>query len=347
MRKPLLIATAVLLFTALNGCGVDQQTEVSPAFYHWKTRFELSPSAEQLRRQLNSDRLYVKFFDVDWDYKLKTPVPMAEVIWSSKPTPSAEIIPTIFITNRVLKELPIQEIPGLANNIAEKMDALLPQSGWKNIDELQMDCDWTAGTRDHYFRLLKELKSILSAQQIKLSATIRLHQIKYPEQTGVPPADRGMLMFYNMGDLSQWEEPNSILNLEKARPYLTGLADYPLPLDLALPLFHWGVIFRDGEMIRLINQLNERQLSDRERFYPLGEKRYEVVRHTFLDGTFLYQGDFIRLEGVDTSALLQAAQLLKDYPWPRAFHLSFYHLDSTTQQQFSARFLEKIVEEFK
>jgi len=111
-----------------------------------------------------------------------------------------------------------------------------------------------------------------------------------------------MLMYYNMGEVRAWEESNSILNLEAAEPYLNGKA-YPLPLDLALPLFRWGVVFREGKMIRLINNLSAEALADRTRFFPMTPDRYEVQKGTFLQGHYLYQGDFIRLEAVQPAAL--------------------------------------------
>jgi len=102
MMKALRIIIAILVFTTLSSCGVDQPSTAAPAFYHWKTHFRPSTDSEQLRQRINSDRLYVKFFDVDWDYKSKAPIPLAEVIWQSEPTAQTEIVPTVFITNRVL-----------------------------------------------------------------------------------------------------------------------------------------------------------------------------------------------------------------------------------------------------
>ena len=45
-----------------------------------------------------------------------------------------------------------------------------------------------------------------------MSATIRLHQVKYRADTGVPPVDRGMLMAYNLLPPDQAGERSSILD---------------------------------------------------------------------------------------------------------------------------------------
>ena len=79
-----------------------------------------------------------------------------------------------------------------------------------------------------------------------LSATIRLHQVKYYKQAGIPPVDRGMLMFYNMGKLNALTAENSIYNSNDAAGYIETVDDYPLKLDLALPAFSWAVHFRNS-----------------------------------------------------------------------------------------------------
>ena len=338
----------ILLITlfSLAACSYKGESIVSPAFYHWKTKVQINPTEKDIVNTLNVERLYIKFFDVDWDTKYQNAIPLAIMEWDASIDKSTEIVPTIFITNRVFQQLPIQNVPSLAKKIEDKITELLKQTQLKNIPEIQIDCDWTQSTQAPYFRLLSELKESFSSQGILLSATIRLHQIRYPQQTGIPPVDRGMLMFYNMGEVQQWEESNSILNLEKAAPYLSGLDSYNLPLDLALPLFRWGVLFREEAMIRLINGMDNTWLEDRSRFYPLGDNRYEVVQNTFVDGTFLYEGDYIRLEGVDSTQLTQAVEMLNTYAWPRHLHLSFYHLDSSVIAPFSVSFLEQLIERF-
>lgn len=331
-----------LFLVLLTGCQPTPSGSLSPAFYHWKTQFAPAPSEVQLLDSLAVRRLYVKFFDLAWDERAQAPQPTAFVELPQPFSYDYELVPTVFITQQVFLRLPIQRVDGLAQRVADKLlemgtDAQLPP-----FREVQMDCDWTDSTREAYFRFLQTLGDLLQEHQVRLSATIRLYQAKTPQKSGVPPVDRGMLMVYNVGDVKQWEEPNSILNIEKAKPYLSRLQTYPLPLDLALPLFRWGVLFREGEMIRLLNNLDAEQLTDRTRFFPMTAQRYEVQQNTFLDGTFLYQGDFIRLEAVDTALLHQVMDLLADYPWPADGYLSYYHLDSAVVAGFDYGMLERV-----
>ena len=69
--------------------------------------------------------------------------------------------------------------------------------------EIQLDCDWNSSTQKKYFNLIEEMKLYPTWENIVWSATIRLHQLKYPKQTGVPPVNKGVLMFYNMGNFLQ------------------------------------------------------------------------------------------------------------------------------------------------
>ncbi|MCB9302296.1 MAG: hypothetical protein H6566_16770 [Lewinellaceae bacterium] len=331
----------------LLSCSRPREREVYPAFYHWQTRLELSPGERTLADSLGARRLYVKFFDVDWDGAFGEPAPLAEVQLAPATYTGLEVVPAVFITNRSLEQLPMEGVARLAANIIDHIFVLAEADSSLQLREIQLDCDWTAGTREVYFQLLRLMGEKLEARGVSLSATIRLHQLRYPERTGVPPVKRGMLMFYNMGSLEDWAEPNSILNLKKAEPYLQGFADYPLPLDLALPLFHWGVLYREGRMIRLINNLEEGQLADRARFQLLGPGRYQVVQGTFLDGYYLYEGDLIRLESVDAGLLQQAARRLQRLPWGPEMTLAFYHLDSTAVRAFKIADLAQLEEAFR
>ncbi|MCB9265189.1 MAG: hypothetical protein H6558_09210 [Lewinellaceae bacterium] len=330
----------------LLSCQPPKERITLPAFYHWQTRLELSAPERQLMKQLGARRLYAKFFDVGWDPELQAPVPLAQVELAPETYAGLELVPTIFITNRTLERLPPDQVPGLAEKIQDKIFSLAAQDSSLHIREVQLDCDWTAGTREAYFGLLENLKEKLEARHVRLSATIRLHQARFPERTGVPPVDRGILMFYNMGQVQQWEEPNSILNLEAAEPYLDGYEAYPIPLGLALPLFRWGVIFRDGEMIKLVNNLSEERLAQSPKFKAIAPGRYEVVEGTFLEGHYLYPGDRIRLEAIAPEQLFAAADRLRRLPWPDTLEVVFYHLDSVVVERYQVALLDSLVKRF-
>ncbi len=334
-----------LLFL-FNNCQ-SKEIEITPAFYHWQTKLHLSEYEKAYLSNLSSQKIYPKFFDVDWDFNQQKPIALASLIVSDELPKALILVPTVFITNRTLVQLSTDELPDLANKIVQKLTnqiALFPNT---TIQEIQFDCDWTQSTKSNYFELLALLNQAFKPKGIRLSATIRLHQIKYAQKTGVPPVERGMLMYYNMGNVQKETTNNSILDNTIGAKYLSQLADYPLPLDLALPLFQWGVLFRNNKMIKLLNQLTASELRDSQRFMKIDKNHWEVIKSTYLNGIYLYKNDHIRLEKSELPDLEVAADLLQKQLKIDNRTIAFYHLDSTLIQQFEVVDLKAIIGKFE
>ncbi len=117
----------------------------------------------------------------------------------------------VFIRARALGHLDGPATAALAENIWRKVSEMVPRLG-RRSGELQFDCDWSDATRDRFFALLTAVGERARPAGITLSATIRLHQVKYRERTGVPPVERGMLMFYNMGRVDAAPGTNAIFD---------------------------------------------------------------------------------------------------------------------------------------
>lgn len=331
--------TPYLFLLMLAGC---QKPETAPerAFYHWETRLDLQAQELEYLQKLRVKTLYVRFFDVDLE--AGSPVPLAEVQIASVP-PGLRIVPAVFITNRTLQETGPDGARLLAEKIVNKVSGIGQALGEYGIGELHVDCDWTAGTRDRYFALLDEIRSRTRPLGWRLSVTLRLHQWKYAKRTGVPPADLAILMCYNTGDLGRWEETNSILDKEALRPYLDNVKPYPLPMGIALPAFRWGIIFRDGRLVRLIHGLEAAALRDPQRFGEIGVNRFVVKKNTYLDGHYLYQGDRIRLERGDAKTCAAAARLLR--PALRkspAKVIAWYHLEPSLPKRMPYASTEEV-----
>ncbi len=333
------LAACVLLLA----CSSERNQATHLAFYHWQSRLDVSKQEEAYLEALAVKKIYVRFFDVDWDEERRDVVPLAELELGRLPDDTLHIVAVIFITNRTLLKIAGEELPRLSARIRKKIRQhwrRLPKS--YSLKQIQLDCDWSGQSQQAFFKLIELLKKDFSRDSLQISATIRLHQLKYPKRTGVPPADRGMLMYYNMGELERPDERNSILDNKVGKSYLQNTASYPLPLDLALPLFRWGVVFRDGRMIRLIHELGPEMLADSSRFLKTSSQRYELVKSTYLQGHYLYEGDFIRLESVSYADLEEAARLIGPQMPPLAYDLTFYHLDSAIINRYSHESLLQI-----
>lgn len=290
----------------LVGCEAAPATSGEPTinFYHWTTELDPDTTARQLLDSFQSDRLYVKAFDVDAQagrlvYSAR--VKMRDTIG----LPS--LVPVIFITNAALRQTSSAQILPLARQLCAEAEQLFGTG----FTEWQIDCDWTAGTQVRYFALLRAVQNLRPRKT--LSCTVRLHQYRDRKTQGVPPVPRATLMAYNVGDLNAWETPNAIYDPAVVKVYLAGQPPYPVPLDLAVAVFDWAAVYRREQLAYLINEPDRKQLADTSRFLPLGINRYRVIRSTYLEGVYLYAGDKIRCEGVFPEQLGAQAVLQKYY----------------------------------
>lgn len=135
---------------------------------------------------------------------------MADISFSSLVPAQTKIVPVVFITNQTLENIDTTATKLLAFKISKRIQGIITTNQLPTPEEIQIDCDWTGGTREKYFLLLTELQKFPLFQNTIWSATIRLHQVKFMENTGIPPVDRGMLMFYNMGNIEDINTPDSI-----------------------------------------------------------------------------------------------------------------------------------------
>ena len=216
-----------------------------------------------------------------------------------------------------------------------------------DIREIQFDCDWTEKTADNYFKLLNDVKELLKPQDIRISATIRLHQFKYPSKTGVPPVNRGMLMLYNISNPTQYGNINSIFDFNKAKEYFTSGKSYSLPLDIALPAWSWCLVYRNHEFYQIENGLDERDLKELSFLKPAPNHFYQVTADTVYRDLFLRPGDEIKAEGIDEKTLLQVAELAKKAVNTDEFTVSLFELSEKEIKNYSDEIIDKVYTSFK
>ncbi|MBR9922336.1 MAG: hypothetical protein GYB31_15980 [Bacteroidetes bacterium] len=320
----------------------------SPAVYHWKQKFNVSEAEWQLLDSLNCSKIYLRFFDLDKENESGPVIPFSvmEARWPQDR--KLEIIPVVFITNRSFQETGAEQVEQIAENLFDKVVRMLEELPPEiKIKEWQLDCDWTQSTREAFFQLAAIIRDKLKKEGLELSTTIRLHQIKFADKTGVPPADRGMLMFYNMDNVRDSSTQNSILDLDVAGQYMQGFSDYPLPLDIALPVFSWAVWQRNTKTLGLLYPFDPSSLQDSSRVEQLSASRYKLLKSTYLDGRFLYEDDQLRLEEVHPDLLLQAMDMLGENLPPESRTLSFYALDQSMLKSFSNESLRQILHRWK
>lgn len=329
-----------------GACGRAPRV-VEPAFYHWQSRLALTDSELKCLDKTAVKRLYVRFFDVDWSAEKGKVVPISILTMPDLPPDGIEVVPTIYMTNRTLLQTAPSDLDTLQKRISALLFSMQEKFGLENSGEVQIDCDWSSRTREKYFLLLEGIRKDLLARNTQLSVTIRLHQLKYRKKTGIPPADRGMLMYYNMGQIDAPDENNSILDLAIGKSYLGDFKPYPLPLDVALPIFAWGVVFRQGKPAFLLNGLRADEAGHQKDLEKIADNRFKVLKSHYFRGEYLYQGDLIRTEAVSDSLLLGAAQTLAETLREDSMHVALYHLDSLTISHYDLETFSAVWDAFR
>jgi hypothetical protein len=329
-----LVAAAALYFNQNH-----PSRNIYRSFYYWKqVPSSIAPTFDTTQlNALKLKRMYIKFFDIDW--RLGEGVfpreSFARHIDSLKMP--MEIVPVVYIMNHVFQKADSAALNVLTQKLVEKIGTKYP--------EIQLDCDWSGSTRDKYFHWLRQLRAALP-KTVLISATIRLHQIKDKIKMGVPPTDRGMLMMYNFLNPSDFNERNSIFEAAEAQKYLKKNASYPLPLDVALPLFRWGIVYRSHKYLHLFNNFNS-EAADSLLFLTRKGRFYEVNADTVFRNEYLRYGDKIKIEEIQAADLIACARLAAPLVQKtKDLHISYFHYENDLITTFKPEIYEQIFQIF-
>lgn len=298
---PLFLVVATILgtirCTKKNGSTILPTVKLhkqTNAIYYWKTVFRLSEQEKDFLQREKIGRLYLRMFDVTEGSPMA--VPNASITFDTPVPSNIEIVPTIFITVEALKQTADADKLGiLAEKIVKRVTAMCSWNDIENWKEIQLDCDWTESTRDAFYILCQEVK--YRAKGKLLSSTIRLHQLTQK----APPVDYGVLMVYNTDRFDDYLTNNSILNNKTVETYLNKKTELKLPLDIALPIFQWDIVFHGEQFFRI------------------------AKRHEYPDSS-----GTIRHEQVPIEELKETQRLLTKYLniKPGQHSTILYHLDS-------------------
>lgn len=308
------------LFIFLISC--QKETKPHPyTFYYWKTSLSLNKSESDALKKADAPYLYTRFFDVDKiDGKFQ---PVATITKNETFQTDKEIVPVVFIMNRAFLNIKHKEIDFLAKSVSDLIQKKNLEFGFKNSNEIQIDCDWTSGTRDDYFQFLKKLKEISDKD---ITSTLRLHQVKDKKIMGIPPVSKVYLMCYSTSSPLEDSDKNSILDVQLLKNYLYKLEDYPIKnIDVALPIYSWGIVTNHLGKHRLINALNEKDLQNPD-FKKISETEAEVLKDGFYFGNFLNKGFKIKIEKISDNKLDEVTDFLDKKI--NQYQIVYYQLDN-------------------
>ncbi len=343
-----LLGSCLLLGTGVSYFQRGSELPPSRAFYYWKTQWAPSPEISAALDSHKIEKLYLRFFDVEWDPTRNATFPVSALeVRGPLPKTGVELIPVVYLTNAVFLNIPFAKVESLADHVWKKVSEMA-QAQTFTPRHLQLDCDWSDGSRRNYFHFLDVLRRKLARDDVKISATLRLHQIKYAKRTGVPPVHAGMLMFYNFGRIQADSEKSSIFNAADAARYTSYISKYKLPLDISLPLFSWVVHSRDGKVLDLIDKSDSQELDSVPQLMRERNLRYRVLSAFFYRGKYFAQGDLLAVEETDPSLTRLAADLAIQGAGRRKKYqtVAFFDLDERNLNRYGNTEIESIFRKF-
>jgi len=274
-----LVVISIIVIWMWNLSHQNSNFHPNIGYYFWTTKCKIPKDFKYTP--------YVKILDVSYQNKLS--------IIKTECSCTKKIVPVVYIDNFALKKISLNHLEKIIKSELKKY----------KFKKIQFDCDWTNKTRAKYFRLLNYFKNY------NTEATIRLHQVKYFKQTGVPPVKKGILMFYNMSDFENPDTKNYILNLYVAKKYMTNFDKYPLKLDIALPHYSQATIIRYGEVVGLVEGIKAKDLD--KTFVHISQNRYKVLITHYFKGHLFYKDDIVRVDEVTPIMIKKSIKLLKKH----------------------------------
>ena len=328
MKRILQLLFSVLLMAS---CSQTDMTN-DYGFYHWRSKLNLSKTEQQLLNKSKVPNLYTRFFDIVKENNQFLEVGVISI--DKDLSINKKIVPVIFITNETWFHIKPDEIEFLANKINDHINRI--QSNYKlNLEnEIQIDSDWTASTKDDYFKFLKTLKKI---SRKNVTCTLRLHQVKDKLQTGIPPVEKMYLMCYATSSPLENRLENSILDVKTLKSYLKNIGAYPVKLDVALPIYSWGIVTNHVGRKKLINAVTAKELMQNKNFKKIDNNNFEVLKDDFYFGMYLNKGFKIKVEEIPEEDVIESIAFINEKLDYKPL-LIYYHLDERFTKNYNILF---------
>jgi len=309
------------LFTSqLISCNEKNLNNHEISFYYWKTNYSLTSYEKDFLKAHNVYKIYLRCFDVVLEDN--KPVPQGVLLWKEAPEDKIDYIPTVFIQNNIFSGADTNSIKELAEKVLILSTQIL-SSQHLSLKEIQVDCDWTQRTRDSYFYFL----TLLKKKKIIVSNTLRVYQYKYRKESGITPTDYATLMCYNMGNMKNEKAGNSILNSKDIRLYIATQQSYSQPLQIALPIFHWTLLYHDHVFKGILREAPKVQNTSWQKMsaitYVCTQDYYDV----FCTQQF-YKDDIIRIEEISKQELDESLDIIQKNVKNLKQEVIYFDLDS-------------------
>jgi hypothetical protein len=126
---------------------------------------------------------------------------------------------------------------------------------------------------------------------------------------------------------------NSIFDEATAEPYFRGTKHYPLPLDIGLPAFAWGVQFRNGKFLGILADAQVQQALQQGMLNGPTRGTMQVTKEDNRSMPHLHLGDAVRMERMTPEVIAQVVRLARKAVNSDTLAVVFFELGAATFQQ--------------
>lgn len=145
-------------------------------------------------------------------------------------------------------------------------------------------------------------------------------------------------MCYNAGNIRDPKTKNSIFDKDEIMDYLEDADAYPVPLDYALPVFQWALLYQGGEL-KAILSVKALQEHCGSALVNVEKNKFDISKDCVYGYTaesiLLRPGDEIRLESPDMKDIEAVANWLGEHKNNPEAILTLYHLNTYDYNQHS------------
>ena len=338
------LSLCICFLIVIAACSTVKHAKVNRAFYFWKS-YNLTDFEEHQLDVTAANKLYVKIFEIKLD-ELEGSVPVSKT-YLKLPTGilnRTEIVPCIFIENEVIANSTNAQLDELAKNtsfLAQKfIDSKLKEFKEDDLkcNEIQIDCDWMESSKEQYFYFLTALKKHTFKT---ISCTLRLYPYKFKDKMGVPPVNRVMLLCYNLLNPQSDINKNSILDISELKKYVKTKKNYPLPVDVTLPMYSSCYVFTNAKFDEvhhgIPNDLEDICLPSEDDLW------YVVKKDTSIRYNYYRKGQRLKIERVRPSILIEASKLIiKNVNLAEDVTVGLYNLDDKEFKNYTHATMDSV-----
>lgn len=320
------------LFFLLNSCS--EQGKTKNAFLIRNNHVQFDEYRRELLRQTNTNKVYIKIFDVVFNEWQQRPLPLAQVEFDTASlkwlkSSGIEIVPVIYINNDLLEKVNPDRINALADRVMMLLKTRLDQFDILNEKTIHIICDWSVLSKEKYFDLLTYFQLLPFFSDKQISISVRPKQVENSNQYGTPPVKR---VIYTLDVQDEKFDPSAI-------------GKYPLPMDISLPLFNDPIVFRNNSAMGAISGIPDSTWQNEKVCQKAGDY-FEVMRDTVVHFHYFKKGDQIEYKFGDTAAPRRIAALIKDQLKSQESTIILNQLDSIKIRQYNASQLKAAFESF-